>query len=581
VEDEEYQLRHERVAGIDVAKAKADVCTRLPPARDGGRRASRAEEVPARAADICALAGQLLADGVELVVMESTSDYWRIWFYLLEAAGLRVQLVNSRQSRQLAGRPKTDRLDAQWIARLAEMGLLRPSFVPPPEIRALRDLTRTRLQLVRDRTREWQRLEKLLEGALVKLSSAVWSLAKSQTARAILEAIADGESDPRALAALASGRVRGGRAAIEQALEGMQVRCHHRMLIRVHLDHVTFLDRHVAAVEDEIEAALAAIPAAWGTDASGETGPAAGHGQDAAALSAAERLAMIAIASPKLAMAIIAETGLDMTRFPTADHLVSWAGLAPVSRPSGPRDRKPGKGQGNSYLKGYCTQAATGAAPTSTFLGERLRRLSRRIGGNRARSAVGRSILVINWHLLASPEARFTDLGPDWHARKDDRDRKIRAHLRQLQSLGLNVEISEAAALRNCAIGLYPLEAGTDLLISNGTLLRRDDFTSRFIHPGTSDGTPMAAIDWDAAAASLVSGSLLRRRTTNPAPVGQSRRRHPDRPPQRRHRPRPRQHRPADRPPSGTQPENHQVTAGTDNCLTEIESPGSTVAGRG
>jgi transposase len=162
VEDEDYQLRHERVAGIDIAKAKADVCTRLPPARGGGRRASRVEEVPARAADICALAGRLLADGVQLVVMESTSDYWRIWYYLLEAAGLTVQLVNSSQARQLAGRPKTDRLDAQWIARLAEMGLLRPSFVPPPEIRALRDLTRTRLQLVRDRSREWQRLEKLL-----------------------------------------------------------------------------------------------------------------------------------------------------------------------------------------------------------------------------------------------------------------------------------------------------------------------------------------------------------------------------------------------------------------------------------
>ena len=173
MEDEDYQLRHERVAGIDIAKAKADVCTRLPPQRDGGRRASRVEEVPATAREILALAGRLIADGVELVVMESTSDYWRIWYYLLEAAGLTVQLVNPAHARQLAGRPKTDRLDAQWMARLAEMGLLRPSFVPPPEIRALRDLTRTRLQLVRDRTREWQRLEKLLEGALVKLSSVV------------------------------------------------------------------------------------------------------------------------------------------------------------------------------------------------------------------------------------------------------------------------------------------------------------------------------------------------------------------------------------------------------------------------
>jgi transposase len=446
VEDEGYQLRHERVAGIDVAKAKADVCTRLPPQRDGGRRASRVEEVPARAVEITALAGRLLADGVELVMMESTSDYWRIWFYLLEAAGLRVQLVNSRHARQLAGRPKTDKLDAQWIARLAEMGLLRPSFVPPPEIRALRDLTRTRLQLVRDRSREWQRLEKLLEGALVKLSSVVHSLARTKTARDIAEAIADGGSDPRALAALAAAQVKGGRAAIEGALEGMQVRGHHRTLIRVHLDHITFLDRSVAAVEEQIEAALDAIPASWGTDATGETGPEAGRGPDAATLPAVERLAEIPGVSPALARAIIAEVGLDMSIFPTASHLASWAGLAPVASQSGPRTRKPGKGHGDVYLKGYCTQAATGAARTDTFLGERIRRLSRRLGGNRARCAVGRSILVIVWHLLSDPGARFNDLGAGWHNSKAGRDRKVRAYVRQLQALGLNVELSEAAA---------------------------------------------------------------------------------------------------------------------------------------
>src|SRR6201996_5508400 len=133
VEDEEYQLRHERVAGIDIAKAKADVCTRLPPARDGGRRASRLEEGPATSAEILALAGRLLAHRVQLVVMEATSDYWRIWFYLLEAAGLNVQLANPAHARQLAGRPKTDRLDAQWIARLPAMGLVPPRFLPPPE----------------------------------------------------------------------------------------------------------------------------------------------------------------------------------------------------------------------------------------------------------------------------------------------------------------------------------------------------------------------------------------------------------------------------------------------------------------
>ena len=341
------------------------------------------------------------------------------------------------------GGPKTGRLDAQWIARLAEMGLLRPSFVPPPEIRALRELTRTRLQLVRDRTREWQRLEKLLEGALIKLSSVVSRLARVKSARDILEAIADGKRDPRALAALAASHVKGGREGVEHALEGMLPGEHHPMLIRIHLDHVTFLDRSIAAVEDEIDAALGAIPAAWGISADGVPSPDPGPG--AAALTAVERLAEIPGVSPKLAMAIIAETGLDMTRFPTAGHLVSWAGLAPVARQSGPRNRKPKKGQGDAYLKGYCTQAANGAARTGTFLGERLRRLSKRLGGNRARCAVARSILIIIWHLLASPEARFTDLGADWHERKTDRDRKIRAHLRQLQALGLDVTITPAA----------------------------------------------------------------------------------------------------------------------------------------
>ena len=399
--------------------------------------------VPATAAAIWALAARLLANRVELVVMEATSDYWRIWYYLLEGAGLSVQLANPSQARQLAGRPKTDRLDAQWIARLAEMGLLRPSFVPPPEIRALRDLTRTRLQLVRDRTREWQRLEKLLEGALAKLSSAVSSLARTKTARAILEAIAGGERDPAALAALADSRVKGGRAAIEESLAGMTLAGCHPMLIGLHLDHITLLDRQIAQLDDEIEAALAAIPAARGVGPNGVPSPDPGPG--AAVLPADQRLAEIPGVSLELARSIIAETGLDMTRFPTAGHLASWAGLAPAARQSGPRNRKPRKGQGDAYLKGHCTQAAAGAAKTDTFLGERLRRLSRKLGGTRARCAVGRSILVIIWHLLNDPEARFADLGPDWHQRKTDRDRKTRNHLRGLQALGYDVTITPAA----------------------------------------------------------------------------------------------------------------------------------------
>jgi transposase len=441
VEDEDYQLRHERVAGIDIAKAKADVCTRLPPARDGGRRASRVEEVPATARDVLALAGRLKADRVELVVMEATGDYWRLWYYLLEAEGLSVRLVNPSHARQLAGRPKTDQLDAQWIARLAEMGLLRPSFVPPPEIRALRDLTRARLQVVRDRTREWQRLEKLLEGALIKLSSAVHSLARTKTARAILEAIAGGERDPKALAALAMGPA--DRGAIEKSLDGMQLGDHHPALIRGFLDHAAFLDQRVATIEDMIQEHLDGIEASWGIAADGTRTP--DPGPDAPVLPAADRLAEIPGVSPDLARAIIAEIGLDMTRFPTAAHLASWAGLAPVSRQSGPRTRKPAKGHGDHWLKGYCTQAALGASRTDTFLGERYRRLARRTGAVRAQCAVARSILTIIWHLLNNPDARYTDLGADWHARKNDRDRKTRRHLKELQALGYQVTITAAA----------------------------------------------------------------------------------------------------------------------------------------
>jgi transposase len=444
VEDEEYQLRCERVAGIDIAKDKGDVCVRLPPVREGGRRVSRTETLPATWREVTALGERLLADGVEAVVMESTSDYWRIWFYLLEAAGLNVQLVSPSHARQLAGRPKTDRLDCQWLARLAEMGLLRPSFVPPPPVRALRDLTRTRLHLVRDRTRCWQRLEKLLEGALVRLSSAVGAMAGNQSAWRILEAIAGGQRDPAALAALAHHAVKGGRDGVRAALEGMTPGEHHPRLIRTYLGLITQLGRDITAVEDEISAQVDSMQEAWGVTADGTRSPDPGPG--AAVLTAAQRLDEIPGVSPDLAVAIIAETGLDMSRFPTAAHLVSWAGLSPVSQQSGTQAKKAKKGKGDAYLKGYCGQAATGASKTgSTFLGERYHRLARRIGAARAQVAVARSVLVIIWHLLSDPAARYADLGPGWHARKTDRNRATRNHVSHLQALGYHVTLTEAA----------------------------------------------------------------------------------------------------------------------------------------
>jgi len=444
VEDEEYQLTHERSCGIDIAKDKADIAVRLPPEREGGRRRTRTWTVAATFANITELGTELLGARVEIVVMEATSDYWRSWFYLLEAMGLNVRLVNPSDARQLAGRPKTDVLDCQWLARLAEMGLLRPSFVPPPAVRALRDLTRTRLHLTRDRTREWQRLEKLLEGALIRISSAVGKMAGNQSALRILQAIADGERDPAALAATAHGNVKGGRDGIRAALEGMMPGEHHIELIRVHLRVITMLEQEADRVDDLIAAHIDAMEDAWGVTADGVPSP---HpGPDAAVLTAATRLAEIPGVSPELAVSIIAETGLDMTRFPAAAHLVAWAGLSPVSRQSGKQNKKAKKGKGDACLKGYCSQASLGASKTPTFLGERYRRLARRIGAPRAQTAVARSILVITWHLLADPAARFTDLGPDWHLRKTDRARRTRSHIQQLRALGYDVTLTPAGA---------------------------------------------------------------------------------------------------------------------------------------
>ena len=351
VEDEDYQLRHERVAGIDVAKAKADVCTRLPPAARAAGAGRGWRRSPRRRGRSWRWPGGCSPTGWSWSSWSRRRDYWRIWYYLLEGAGLSVQLVNSSHARQLAGRPKTDRLDAQWIARLAEMGLLRPSFVPPPEIRALRDLTRTRLQLVRDRTREWQRLEKLLEGALVKLSSAVtrrWPGPRRPAPS--WRPSPPASATRRRWPPWPHGGVKGGHAAVRQSLEGMTLGGHHPRLIRMHLDHITLLDRSVAAIEDEIEAALDAIEAAWGITADGVPSP--DPGPDAAALAAAERLAEIPGVSPDLARAIIAETGLDMTRFPTAGPPRVLGRARPGRPPVRPPHPQAGQGAGRRLPEG-------------------------------------------------------------------------------------------------------------------------------------------------------------------------------------------------------------------------------------
>ena len=323
------------------------------------------------------------------------------------------------------------------------MGLLRASFVPPKEIRDLRDYTRARTRLVHERTRCFQRLEKLLEGALIKLSSVASKLT-TLSAQDMVKAMIAGQRDPRALAGLARTRMKARHDDLAEALDGM-FDDHHGELAALLLDQIAFLDTRITKLGARAAELTAAIPAAWGVNPDGTTGPHAGTGPHAAVLPAPARLAEIPGISPELARTIIAETGLDMTRFPDAAHLVSWAGLCPAARQSGPRTRAGKKGQGDTWLRGALGQAATAASHTQTFLGERYWRIARRRGKAKAQVAVARSILVIIWHLLADPAARFTDLGPGYYQARLDTDRKLRNHIRQIQALGFDVTITKAA----------------------------------------------------------------------------------------------------------------------------------------
>ncbi len=445
IDDQEHERVHDRVAAIDVAKDTGMVCTRTPqPSRPGARRAA-VWTVKARMNAIRVLGRQLRKDGIEIVTLESTRDYWRIWFFVLEACGLAVQLVQASQAKNLPGRPKTDKLDAMWLARLTEMGLLRASFVPPKAVRDLRDYTRARTRLIHERTRCWQRLEKLLEGALIKLSSVASKLT-TLSAQDMIKAMIAGQRDPEVLAALARRTMKAKHDALVEALDGM-FDDHHGELAALLLDQIAALDAKIAQLGNRAAELATAMPGAWGIDADGTTAPGAGTGPGAPVLNAVARLAEIPGLSPGLARAIIAETGLDMSRFPTAAHLVSWAGLCPSARQSGPRSRAGKKGQGDTWLRGALGQAAVNAARTATFLGERYGRIARRRGKAKAQVAIARSILVIIWHLLADPAARFTDLGPGYYQARTDTDRKLRNHIRQIEALlGHPITITPKAA---------------------------------------------------------------------------------------------------------------------------------------
>jgi len=432
-----------RAAAIDVAKATGMICTRVPHASKPDRKVTKVWEVDATTAAIIELAGHLTALGIERVVLEATGDYWRCWHYLLSSAGLECWLVNARDVKNVPGRPKSDKLDAVWLCKLNEKNMVRRSFVPAEPMRQVRDWTRDRFDLVADRTRVRQRVEKLLEDALLKMSVVITDIF-GVSGRAIMAALIDGQRDPAELAALAVPRIiKNKRGALEQALTG-RFTGHHaarlEMLLAQHDQLTTLIDQ----VTTRIDQAITALPPAPPADpASGPGTPAAGD----AYLSAVERLCEIPGIGPEIARSIIGEIGLDVTGvFGTATRLCSWAKVAPRTVQSGASKRSGKTGKGNFYLKSGLGQAATGAAKTDTFLGERYRRLVKRMPKAKAKTAIARSILVIVFELLADPAKRYKDLGSGHYAKRMDTGRRTARLTGELRALGWEVTLAPLTA---------------------------------------------------------------------------------------------------------------------------------------
>jgi transposase len=419
-EDQETEEIIARVAALDIGKAEVVCCVRVPHEDKPGRRCQEVATYSTMTRSLVAMADHLRVLGVTRVVMEATSDYWKPVFYLLEAQGLETWLVNARDVKHLPGRPKTDKLDAVWLCKVAERQMIRPSFVPPEPIRRLRDVTRYRIDLVAVRTAEKQRVEKLLEDAQIKLS-VVASDIFGVSGRQMMAALVGGQRRPAVLAQLARARMRAKITQLQEAFTG-HFTDHHALLLGKMLARVDALDADIAELDATIEEMVA--PFAQAVDRLDEI---PGIGSTAAAV-------------------VIAEIGLDMSRFPTAGHLASWAKFTPtVKESAGKTKGRTTTGHGNRYLARVLGEAAVAAGKTDTFLGERYRRIARRRGKKRAIVAVGRSILVIIWHLLSDPEAHFTDLGADFYDKRTDPERRKRAHIHQLEALGYKVTLQPAA----------------------------------------------------------------------------------------------------------------------------------------
>ena len=411
------EVVHRRCAGIDISKKDAKVCVRV---QGSGRRATTASVTTwgAMSNEIMALREHLVAEKVTCVVMESTGDYWKPFYYLLEDA-VNVMLVNPRDARNRPGR-KTDVSDAAWLADLGAHGLLRASLVPPPPIRRLRDLTRARTDLNRDRVRQIHRLEKILQDAGIKLSSVATDI-MGQSSRAMLEALIEGKTDPAELADLAKRRLRSKIPALTEALTG-RFTAHHGYLIRMHLN---LIDSYTTALRDLDTKIIDALSPSLAA--------------------ARDRLCSIPGWSTTVAEVFLAETGGDMTAFPTAGHLASWAGVCPGANESAGRVKSTKTREGNRNLKGALGIAALSATRSrDTYFAAKYRRICAHRGPMKALVAVERAMVVAAHGMLTNGDF-YRDPGANYFTARRPGSIKANA-IRQLQALGYAVTLEPATA---------------------------------------------------------------------------------------------------------------------------------------